>query len=88
MGKEPIFGIVGNKTDLFDQQVVDREKGEKFAKENGALFLETSAKDDAKGFRKFVNELIGEFLDKKGIFQKEGERLSSIKPQKNKKCTC
>ena len=88
LGKEPIFGIVGNKTDLFEKQVVEREKGEKFAKENGALFLETSAKDDAKGFRKFVHELIEEFLDKKGIFKKEGERLSSIKPQKGKKCTC
>ena len=88
LGKEPILGVCGNKTDLFDQQEVDRENGEKYAKDIGALFRETSAKDDAKGFRKFVKELIEELLDKKGIFKKEGERISIVKPDKKKKKNC
>ena len=67
---------------------MDRENGEKYAKDIGALFRETSAKDDAKGFRKFVKELIEELLDKKGIFKKEGERISIAKPDKKKKKNC
>ena len=40
-----IFGIAANKSDLFEQQVIDTEKGKKFANDNNCLFFETSAKD-------------------------------------------
>eukprot|EP00020_Sapocribrum_chincoteaguense_P006924 CAMPEP_0170739474 /NCGR_PEP_ID=MMETSP0437-20130122/5183_1 /TAXON_ID=0 /ORGANISM="Sexangularia sp." /LENGTH=216 /DNA_ID=CAMNT_0011077937 /DNA_START=60 /DNA_END=710 /DNA_ORIENTATION=- len=36
--------LIGNKADLESRRVVSREEGERFAKENGLLFLETSAK--------------------------------------------
>jgi len=36
--------LVGNKSDLEHRRQVSREEGERFAKENGLLFLETSAK--------------------------------------------
>ena len=43
--QEVIIGIVANKSDLFENQIVSKEEGEKFAKDNNVLFFETSAKD-------------------------------------------
>jgi len=36
--------LVANKVDLESQRVVSKEEGEKFAKEHGLLYIETSAK--------------------------------------------
>ena len=36
--------LIGNKKDLEDKRQVSYEEGESFAKENGLMFLETSAK--------------------------------------------
>ena len=35
--------LIGNKCDL-DKRQVSKEEGERFAKENGLIFMETSAK--------------------------------------------
>ena len=43
--KQIIFGIAANKSDLFEEQLVSKEEGEKFAKEKNLSFFETSAKD-------------------------------------------
>ena len=43
--KNVIYGIAANKSDLYEQKVVDKKEGEEFAKNNKALFFETSAKD-------------------------------------------
>ena len=40
-----VFGIAANKSDLYEQKVVNKKEGEEFAKNNNALFFETSAKD-------------------------------------------
>lgn len=39
----PALCVVGNKSDLFDQREVSRERGEEFAHQLGAMFTETSA---------------------------------------------
>ena len=36
--------LIGNKADLDNRRQVSTEEGERFAKENGLIFLETSAK--------------------------------------------
>lgn len=36
--------LVGNKCDLAHRRAVSKEEGEQFAKENGLLFLEASAR--------------------------------------------
>jgi GTPase SAR1 family protein len=36
--------LIGNKCDLDARRQVSTEEGERFAKENGLIFLETSAK--------------------------------------------
>ena len=38
-----IFAIAGNKCDLYEKEEVEKTEGEKFAKEIGAIFHETSA---------------------------------------------
>jgi len=41
-----VIMLIGNKSDLEEKRAVAREEGEKFAKDNGLFFLETSAKTD------------------------------------------
>ena len=43
-GVTPVIAVVGNKTDLYDDQKVDNSKAKEFAKKIGALFQLTSAK--------------------------------------------
>ena len=43
--KEILLCLVGNKTDLESKRVVSKEEGQKFADDNGLLFIETSAQD-------------------------------------------
>ena len=59
--EEIIFGIAANKSDLFENQVISKEEGEKFAKDNGILFFETSAKD-YKSIEKVFTELTKTYL--------------------------
>ena len=90
LGKGVIFGLVGNKIDLYDKQEVTQKQGEEYATEIGALFCETSAKDDAKGFREFVKQLVEEYLVQNGDIKKEGEGGNinlNAKPKKEK-CSC
>ena len=46
--------LVGNKSDLEHRRAVSREEGEKFAQENGLMFLECSAKTAANVEEAFV----------------------------------
>lgn len=41
-----VLGLVGNKMDVPEHRVVSTEEAEQYARENGLLFTETSAKDD------------------------------------------
>ena len=94
LGKDIVFGLVGNKIDLFDKMeddnvIVSNEEGQKYADEIGALFRETSAKESPEEFEKFMNELIDLFLSKRKDTEKEWEILSletNKKKKKKKKC--
>lgn len=41
-----VIMLIGNKCDLEEKRQVSKEEGEKFAKDHGLFFLETSAKTD------------------------------------------
>ena len=43
--KDILICLVGNKTDLESKRVVTKDEGQKFADDNGLLFIETSAQD-------------------------------------------
>ena len=70
IGDEAILGVVGNKSDLFLKQEVDEEKGEEFAKNNGAIFSLVSAKDNKVQLDEYINKLIHEYMTKFGITKK------------------
>ncbi|KNC81779.1 hypothetical protein SARC_05925 [Sphaeroforma arctica JP610] len=47
--------LIGNKTDLESKRKVSKEEGEQFARENGLVFLETSAKTAENVEEAFIN---------------------------------
>ena len=75
LGNEPIFGVVGNKMDLYYEEKVKEEEGEEYANSIGAKFLLTSAKNDSKGFNKFIEQMLEEYLSK---YCDENDRVESI----------
>ena len=59
--KEILLCLVGNKTDLESKRVVSKEEGQKFADDNGLLFIETSAHDGTnieELFNKATSEIV------------------------------
>ena len=86
-----ILGLVANKIDLYEHQIVMDEEGKKIAKENNIDFLITSALKSPETFRKFVNKLLIKYIEKEG--QKMGNNDSikingDIKNKTNKKQCC
>ena len=59
-----ILGLVANKSDLYDEETVTEEEGIKFASDNKIKFAITSALKNSRNFTSFVNELIGDYIDK------------------------
>ena len=51
--------LVGNKTDLVDKRVINKEEANKFAEEHNLPYIETSAKDGVN-----IEELFDKSLDK------------------------
>ena len=116
LGEHVVFGLAGNKVDLFDQiqngenednnndndndneeneekdedKFVDVEEGQKYADEIGALFKETSAKENAIGFQEFINQLINIFFTRRKVTEGEWELISlnKINNLKAKKICC
>ena len=93
---EVIFGVVGNKIDLFNECEVEQEEGKKYASKIDALFCETSAKNNPKGFKYFIRQLLEQYLLKNKIVEKidenENDRSFHLEndnnnnDRKNKKC--
>ena len=67
--KNIIIGICGNKSDLFEKQVVSKIDGEKYAKEKNIPFFETSAKDYNSVYNVFY-QLGKEYINKENELQK------------------
>ena len=90
LGKDVVLGLIGNKVDLFEEKVeiVNVEKARDYASDIGALFSETSAKINPKGFVKYIDELINIYLSRRKETEKEWEVLSldNFKKKKSPKC--
>jgi len=66
-----IIMLVGNKSDLTKKRVVSTEEGEKFAKENGLMFMEVSAKSRENIEEAFVKTA-------EGIYKNIQVRVSNV----------
>ena len=99
IGKDSaVYGVIGNKLDLFDKEdeikekgqefeFVNTEEGKKFAEEIGAEFLETSAALKAPGLDNLINKLIGIYINKNWKIKKSNSiQLDKNQINKNKKC--
>ena len=64
LGNKTVLAVVGNKIDLYKEEKITEEEGEKYAKNIEAFFKITSAKNDGEGFANFVNELVEKYLQK------------------------
>ena len=92
ISKKPII-IVGNKSDLIDSREVSYEEGEKFAKEHGYKFFETSAKNGTNVQEAFneIFEQLYTLLEKeiKGIEEYKNDSIKiKRKDKKNGKKFC
>ena len=76
----PIFGIVGNKMDLFENEEVDKSELIDYADKIGAKYLLTSAKLDSVSISKFIDTLIDDYLKSKN----KNERIPSFSLDKRK----
>ena len=81
--------LIGNKCDLKDERVVDKEDGEELATKNGFLFFETSCKDNIN-VEESINAIASKVNKEEEIITK-GRTISldklALKEQK-KKCDC
>ena len=100
LGDNSLYAIIGNKSDLYDEQEVKDEEAEKYAEEQNMKIKFTSALADAKGVKSFLNELISDYVKKIDpeytgeIVEKKKEKTSNLKlvpiakPKKEKKKWC
>ena len=85
LGKDIIRGVVANKMDLFLDEQVSREEGEKFAKSIGSQFLTCSAKtDNPKKFEDFLVRLYEQYLIKNTVNQTSNKNKKKIFLNKKK----
>ena len=87
LGDEPILGIVGNKSDLYLEEDISEEEAREYALNLGVKFKLVSAKNDPNSFNSFLEDLVGEFLQKKGVSKKKGN-VNINKPKKKKGGWC
>ena len=86
IGKDVILGLAANKVDLFEKEEVSKNEGIEYAKEIGATFRETSAKNLRKDLKIFINELIEQLLQNKNLIQREEKIILKNQKKTKKKC--
>ena len=66
LGDEPICAIVGNKSDLIEEEEVDENTAREYAFNKELKFKIVSAKTNPKDFQLFLDELLNDFIQKYG----------------------
>ena len=93
LGDEAIYGMVGNKFDLFEEEEVKEETAKELANKYDLKFKLVSAKEDPNGFIEFLEELLDVYLQKKGIISTKKDTINinnsdANKDNKRKKNCC
>ena len=84
VGKEIIFGIAGNKSDLYENEQVKVSDAQQFAKEIGAIFKETTAKNH-DAITALIEEMSIKFIQQIGEENKNENNKIVISNTKSKK---
>ena len=66
LGEEPICALVGNKSDLVEDEEVDEDKAREYAFNKELKFKICSAKTNPKDFQLFLDELLNDYIQKNG----------------------
>ena len=74
-----VFAVAGNKTDLYEEQIIFPEEGIQFANKINAIFKETSAKDYES-----VNELFEDVIEKYDLMMIENKNKNNGDDEENK----
>ena len=74
-----VFAVAGNKTDLYEEQIIFPEEGIQFANKINAIFKETSAKDYES-----VNELFEDVIEKYDLMMIENKNKINGDDEENK----
>ncbi len=85
-----ILGLAANKSDLYEREVVTIEEGKDFAKNNDAIFFETTAKNYESTRQLFI-ELVTKYIEKYGFISDNAKNLvieKDKKPNNNSKKGC
>ena len=64
LGNYPVYALFGNKKDLYLEEEVSEDEGNKKAEEIGAYFRLTSAKTERENINHYIEELVGMFVKK------------------------
>ena len=84
-----ILAVIGNKSDMIDEEVVSEKDGKKLAKERNAIFRLVSAKEDPKGITKLFEILLTELIINKPNFDdNQSSRIYKKNRKKNKRKCC
>ena len=82
--KKYVMALVGNKSDLYEEQQVPDDEIFKKGEEINAKVKITSAAEDAVGFRQFLDQLLKEYITKVGV-ELEDAKTFSLDPEKEEK---
>ena len=91
INNEHIYGVIGNKNDLYLDSKVDEGKAKEFAGSKNALFKLASAKDNPSDFIDFVEELIIKYKNIKKVPRRQSIKITknnNIKSNQDKKKCC
>ena len=76
--KNVLFAVAANKVDLYEERQVTDDEGEEFAKEIGAIFVSTSAKNDV-GVTQLFDSIGQRILNKNNFDYFSKEKNDKIK---------
>ena len=97
LGDKTFIAVVGNKSDLYENEEITQEEGEEYARKHHFQFLLTSAKCNPHEFELYVIDLVKEFLEKNKFNQWEFVSYENrgritidknVAVKKKKECLC
>ena len=91
-GNDVVIAIVGNKYDLYTEEVITEEKAEKYAQNKNAVFKLVSAKTNKGSIDELFDMILDEYIKKSSGNRKNSnikinnKRKNEVKEKKNKCC--